>query len=182
MFQISSFKNTKLYYKILNISYFFEDLLKNKEKILDSFGINKGYIVLDYGCGTGRHLKYSSKLVGTTGKVYALDINEASIEFVKKLVNRESLKNITSILLKDSLQSINNDSVDIIYALDIFHQVKNPNKFFKDLHRMIKKNGMLYLADGHQPRKITKQKIGQSNLWYIEEEYEDYIKCKPRKI
>lgn len=37
----------------------------------------------------------------------------------------------------------------------MFHQVRNLNKFFKDLHKMIKKNGRLYLEDGHQPRKIN---------------------------
>ena len=44
----------------------------------------------------------------------------------------------------------------------------------------MKRNGILVIDDGHQPRSVTKQKIFDSGLWDIFEETSDHLKCRVR--
>ena len=74
---------------------------------------------------------------------------------------------------------LNDNTADIIYALDMFHMIKNPALFLKELNRLIKKDGFLIIEDGHQLRSKTKKKIESSGVWSIVEETKDYLKCTP---
>jgi len=76
--------------------------------------------------------------------------------------------------------NIPSHSVDIIYALDMFHMVKDPREFLKELRRLSRPDGTLYLEDGHQPRAATMKKILTSGCWEITETTKRFIKCKPK--
>ena len=148
---------------------------------LEEFGIKKGDIVVDYGCGPGRYVKKASELVGKEGLVYAADIHSLAIEKVKKLIRRNQLTNVEPVLINGYDSGLDDNSADVIYALDMFHHVARPEKFFSELSRIIKQNGTLFLEDGHQSRKDTLKKLERSNLWSLEKEKNSYIICRPNK-
>ena len=62
----------------------------------------------------------------------------------------------------------------------MFHMVKDTGAFLKELHRLTKPDGTLYLEDGHQPRAKTKQKVLNSGCWEITEETKTFVKCNPK--
>ncbi|MDP1623201.1 MAG: methyltransferase domain-containing protein [Bacteroidales bacterium] len=70
-------------------------------------------------------------------------------------------------------------TADLIYALDMFHMVKDTNAFLKELCRITKPAGLLILEDGHQPRASAKEKVNNSGCWEIVAETKAYMKCKP---
>jgi len=47
---------------------------KNAYEFLAEVSVNKGQSVLDFGCGSGTYTIPAAKLVGESGRVYALDI------------------------------------------------------------------------------------------------------------
>ena len=61
----------------------------------------------------------------------------------------------------------------MVCAIDMFFIIKNPTEFLTELKRIIKRNGILVIDDGHQPRSLTKQKILDSGQWDIFEETPD---------
>jgi len=69
---------------------------------------------------------------------------------------------------------------DVVCAIDMFFTIKKPSEFLAELKRIIKKDGILIIDDGHQPRSVTKNKIADSGLWEILEETKDHLKCKVR--
>jgi ubiquinone/menaquinone biosynthesis C-methylase UbiE len=144
------------------------------------FGIGAGMTVVDYGCGPGRYTINFAGLVGETGKVYALDIHELAIETVKKRMAKRNLRNVQPILIKGYNSTLPNETADVVCAIDMFFIIKNPTEFLAELKRIIKRNGILVIDDGHQPRSLTRQKILDSGLWDIFEETPDHLKCKPR--
>jgi len=145
------------------------DLLHSPEQKLDDFNIRVGETIVDYGCGPGRYLKKASELVGNSGKIYAADIHPSALHHVKNKIKRQDLKNVFPILIENDQSEIPEKSVDKIYALDMFHHVRDAKSFFLDLYRMIKPTGKLYLEDGHQLRATSLAKIRQSGCWKIEE-------------
>src|SRR6056297_441454 len=125
--------------------------------------------------------KKSSNLVGENGKVYAVDIHELAIEYVKTEINQNNLQNVHPILVQNNDISIDDNIADVIYALDMFHHISKPKIFFQKLSRIIKKDGILYIEDGHQSREDSINKIEQSSLWKIGEQKQNYLICKAIK-
>ena len=166
-------------FRMMVWTYKIRDLFSPAGEILEEFNINKGDTVVDYGCGPGRYLEKASNLVGNNGKVYAVDIHKLAIEYVKAEINEKNLQNVRTILVQNNGISIDDNIADVIYALDMFHHISNPKIFFQKLSKIIKKDGILYIEDGHQSREDSINKIKQSSLWKIEEQKQNYLICKP---
>jgi len=166
-------------FRMMSFMFDLRDIFCPVDKRLDSFGIREGFTVIDYGCGTGSYLKKVSQLVGEKGKVYAADIHKLALEAVKKKIKKYNLKNIEPVLVDGYSCNINDHTVDMIYALDMFHMIKQPTPFLKELHRLLKKDGFLIIDDGHQPHNEAKMKIGNPWLWNIAEDSKQHFKCTP---
>jgi len=172
-------KMPNISFRIMAFMFKVRDYFFQVDKKLDSFGIKKGSTIMDYGCGTGSYLKRASELVGEKGKVYAGDIHKLAIKSSKEKIKKYNLKNVKVVLIKEYFCDIKSHTIDLIYALDMFHMIKEPAPFLKELHRLLKKQGFLIIEDGHQPRETTRRKIKDSKLWKIVEESKEHLKCKP---
>ena len=168
-------------FKMMAFMFNIGDLIRSPDQRLKPFNLRKGQTVIDYGSGTGRHLKQASEMVGENGSVYAVDIHELAIESARRRVEKFNLKNVKPLLTDGKTVNIPSNTADIIYCLDMFHMVKDTNGFLKELNRMIKPGGVLYLEDGHQPRKLAKEKVNSSGCWENFVENKSFISCKPVK-
>ncbi len=63
----------------------------------------------------------------------------------------------------------------------MFHMVANPDAFLKELNRISRPDGILYIDNGHQKRAEARTKINASGAWEIIEENSHYMKCRPIK-
>ena len=63
--------------------------------------------------------------------------------------------------------------------LDMFHMVRNTFIFLQELKRISKRDGILIIEDGHQPRALAREKVNNSGCWVIISETKAYMKCKP---
>jgi ubiquinone/menaquinone biosynthesis C-methylase UbiE len=156
------------------------DLFKSPDNKLRPFNIQNGQTVIDYGCGTGRYLPQASGLVGENGIIYAVDIHELAIKSAFHQIEKHELKNVKPVLTDGKSVKVPAHCADIIYALDMFHMVKDTDSFLQELKRLIKPDGNLYLEDGHQPRPLTREKIINSGCWDIEDATKSFLKCKPK--
>lgn len=166
-------------FRIMAFMFNVADLVKFRDKKLDPFNLQKGQIVVDYGSGTGRYIPQASGLVGDEGLVYAVDIHELAVKSAFCTIKKHYLNNVRPVLTDGKTVNIPSQTADIIYALDMFHMVKNTQPFLQELNRIIKSSGTLYLEDGHQPRSLTKEKVLNSECWVILEETRTFIKCSP---
>lgn len=154
------------------------DLVSPINEECDKFGIKMGDVVIDYGCGSGGYTKKISELIGDNGKVYAVDIYELAIEAVRKKINKYQLNNVELILTKN-IKTIDDNVADKIIAIDMFHMVHDPNAFLIELHRLIKKDGILFITMHHMNPNDARGKIRNSNLWRIVSESDNCLECLP---
>jgi ubiquinone/menaquinone biosynthesis C-methylase UbiE len=166
-------------FRMMSFMFNITDVVKSPNRRLDAFGIQKGQSVVDWGCGTGRYLKQASELVGDKGTVYAVDIHQLAIEAAANVAQKYNLKNVHPVLTDGKSVNISPHTADLVYALDMFHMVKDTDTFLKELCRITKPDGVLILEDGHQPRALAKEKVGNSGCWEVVAETKAYIKCKP---
>jgi ubiquinone/menaquinone biosynthesis C-methylase UbiE len=124
------------------------DYRNPRTNILKEVRIKQGFQVLDFGCGPGGYVLPASKLVGEAGKVYALDVTPLAIKMVKKVVEKNSLKNVKT-LLSDCATGLPNESLDIVILYDVLHKIRNKETVLKELRRMLKQDGVLSFSDHH---------------------------------
>jgi ubiquinone/menaquinone biosynthesis C-methylase UbiE len=172
-------KMSNFSFKMMSLIFKISDFIKPKYNYVEHFGIKKGQTVIDYGCGPGRYVFKASDKVSSTGIIYAVDIHEMAITSVENIIVKEGLNNVIPVLAKGYSVAIPDHAADLIYALDMFHMVADPDSFLKELHRLSKKDGQLILESGHQSKSLARKKIEITGIWTIIEENSHFFKCKP---
>ena len=116
--------------------------------------VEEGQSFLDYGCGTGDFTIPAARIVGMRGKVYALDCFSRQLKIVEKKVKKEGLSNIETIL-SDNKTGLADECIDIIWMCDVFHEVKQKRAVVEELHRVLKREGVLAIYDGMKDRVLS---------------------------
>ncbi len=124
----------------------FRKLLQDPYKILQTY-IKKGDTVLDIGPGIGYFTIPLAKMVGDSGRVIAVDIQEEMLAAIKKRAKR------SGVLPRINLQLASSDSLgvkikaDFILAFWMVHEVPGKARFFAQLHSLLKKDGKFLMVE-----------------------------------
>ena len=135
-------------FQFMSCGYKFRDFFLPRLDILKEVGIKPGFHVLDYGCGPGSYITPLAELVGESGKVYALDIHPLAIRKVQDITLKKRLMNVETIL-SDCQTGLPDNSLDAVLLYDAFHHLSDPDVVLKELHRVLKPDGILSLSDHH---------------------------------
>ncbi len=159
---------TKTSLDFLAVRYFLgiRDLLIPREKVLSEVDIKPGYSILDYGCGPGSYSIVAARLVGSKGKVYAADIHPMALANVMKRAERLGLTNIETINT-DCKTGLKDQSVDVVFLYDVFHDFKEPRKILQEIHRVLKPKGTLTFSDHHLKEREIVSGVEGSKLFKL---------------
>jgi ubiquinone/menaquinone biosynthesis C-methylase UbiE len=135
-------------FKFMSVGYKFRDFFSPRLNILKEVGIKLGFHVLDFGCGPGSYIIPLVKLVGESGKIYALDIHPLAIQKVKDIALKKRLTNVETIL-SDCQTGLPDNCLDAVLLYDAFHHLSDPDAVLKELHRVLKPDGILSFGDHH---------------------------------
>ena len=116
--------------------------------------VKEGQTFLDYGSGTGCFIIPAARIVGTKGKVYGLDCFPRQLEIVKEKARKAGLTNIETIL-SDNRTGLPDECIDIVWMCDVFHEVKQRRAVLEELHRVLKREGILAIYDGMRDRVLS---------------------------
>jgi ubiquinone/menaquinone biosynthesis C-methylase UbiE len=161
--------NKDLHFKLMSFEYKIRDFFNPPVKILKELGIKPGYYVLDFGCGPGSFSFSSSGLVGSNGKIYALDINPLAIDRVKKIAAKKGFNNIETIL-SDCKTNLSDNSIDVILLFDIYHELDSKVQVLEELDRVLKPEGILSVSDHHLTGEKIISEIMEKNLFKLYKE------------
>jgi len=135
------------------------DVFLNKELIIKALNLKKGETVADIGAGTGAFLKLLHDKVGPSGKVYAVDISEEFVAYMKK--RHVDLTNLTVIKGATTTTKLPANSIDVAFICNTYHHFGDYSEMLKDIKKILKKNGRLYI--------IEYEKIpGKSRKWIMD--------------
>jgi len=116
--------------------------------------VKEGQTFLDYGCGTGSFTIPAARIVSTSGKVYALDYFPRQLEIVNEKAKKEGLANIETIL-SDSKTGLEDECIDVIWVCDVLHELKERRAVLEELHRVLRRDGVLAIHDGMGERVLS---------------------------
>jgi len=139
---------SNLDFRLMSLTMKFRDFVRPRMNILEEVEIKEGFHVLDYGCGPGSYIIPVARLVGESGKVYALDVHPLAIRSVQSLASKNRLDNIQTIL--SSCQTgLPAESIDIVLLYDLLHDLSEVKSVLTELYRVLKNNGVLSVTDHH---------------------------------
>jgi ubiquinone/menaquinone biosynthesis C-methylase UbiE len=121
-------------------------LLHNPEKILGPY-IEPGFFTVDMGCGMGHFSLGMARLVGQSGRVFAVDLQEKMLDRVKSRAGRAGLDTIIE-TRKCSRDSINvSEPVDFILACWMAHEVRDRAGMFKQFFQIARPGASLLVVE-----------------------------------
>lgn len=111
--------------------------------------IKSGDTVLDLGCGPGFFTVEMAKMVGSTGKVIAVDLQEKMLRRLEKKVSGSALNNRVKLHLchADSLGLDLAVKADFILAYYMVHETPDPRVFLSQVKELLNESGKFLIVE-----------------------------------
>jgi len=158
-----------------------EEWLKEKgEKIFKKIGIKKGYVILDFGCGSGNYTIPAAKVVGKEGKVYALDKDETDLNKLMERAKSVGLENVERIKTSGGLMiPLKDNSVDVVLLYDVLHvyyfSQSEREQLLKEVYRVLKPHSLLSVYPKHMGLDEIKKEIEDANFYFESKYFETLV-------
>lgn len=132
------------------------EIFGSRKKHIRKTGIKEGDTVLEVGCGTGFFTVEISKLVGPTGRVYAVDVQPQMIKKIERRIKSQQLTNVVPILTGSTKIPLDANSVDVIYAANVFEEIEIEGlteATLTELDRLCRRGGFIFIHDHKLSRR-----------------------------
>jgi ubiquinone/menaquinone biosynthesis C-methylase UbiE len=106
-----------------------------------------GSIVADIGAGDGSYSFLAAEKVGTSGRVYATEIDKEKLKSIRAQVVKRKLDNVTVVEGAAGDTNLPTDCCDSIFLRHVYHRVTEPQQFDKNLVRSLKPGALLAVID-----------------------------------
>ncbi len=120
--------------------------LQNPRIILEPY-INEGMTALDLGCGPGFFTLDMARLVGRSGRVIAVDLQQGMLAKVREKIRRSELEDrITLHQCSESAIGIS-DQIDFALAFYMVHEIPDKESFFSEIATILKPGGRMLIVE-----------------------------------
>jgi ubiquinone/menaquinone biosynthesis C-methylase UbiE len=106
-----------------------------------------GTIAADIGAGDGKYTFAAAEHVGTSGKVYATEIDAKKLAELKAEVAKRKLQNVLVVESKEADTNLPTACCDAIFLRHVYHHLTKPTEFDANLVRSLKPGGRLAIID-----------------------------------
>jgi len=132
------------------LAYTFDNPLRRifhkPEKIFTPY-LHEGTTAIDIGCGIGYFSIGMAKIVGKTGKIISVDIQQKMPNILMQRAKKAGVaKHITTFLCDENNIGIN-EKVDFALTFWMAHETPDEFNFLKQVHSILNKSGRLLLVE-----------------------------------
>ena len=112
--------------------------------------LREGVRVADFGAGSGHYVNVLAKVVGESGRVYAIDIQKDLLRRIKNLSSNEHAGNIEVIwgdIEESGGSKLAEESMDAVVISNLLFQVEHRRAVVDEAKRVLKRGGKVLLVD-----------------------------------
>jgi tocopherol O-methyltransferase len=140
-----------------------EAILYQNEWMANKVGIANGLHILDAGCGIGGSSINLAQLYNCS--VTGISISPKQVTAATQNAVKAGVSDRVQFFERDFIDTkFNNESFDIVWAIESVCHAQIKNDFFKEAFRVLKKGGKLIIADYFQTKNTLTEK--ENNLLY----------------
>ena len=136
------------------------EVYDRRHDIVTALQLKPGMTVADIGAGTGFYTHLFAKQVGSTGKVYAVDISGNFIQNILPAAKAQGLNNVEGIVSNQQTTNLPPGSVDLAFVCDTYHHFEYPQTMLASIHQALRPSGQLIIID-------FRKKHGVSSGWVM---------------
>ena len=121
----------------------------NPQNVVAQMGLTVGQTVADFGSGSGYFAIGAAKMVGNTGKVLAVDVQQSKLTAVSSIASQQGFKNIQLVQedLDSPVKNIPEGSCDAVIMASVLHEVKNREQLLKNAYKVLKTGGLILAVE-----------------------------------
>lgn len=123
------------------------EVFDHRDAILDALGLREGMAVADVGAGTGLFTLAMAAAVGSTGKVYAVDVQSYFLDHIGQEARAAKLDNVVLVRADQGSAKLPEGSVDLVLMVDSYHHVEQPASYLASLFTALRPGGRLVVVD-----------------------------------
>lgn len=135
-------------------------------------GLREGMKVADLGSGSGHYALAAGNIVGKSGRVYAIDVQEDVLKHVRDKAVQKGLTNIETVwgnFEKPGGTKLKDDSVDAVILSNVLFQLEEREGAIAELKRILAAGGKLLLVDwagaygglGPAPEHVVSEQVAE---------------------
>jgi len=120
---------------------------EHTDTLLEELKIPKGAVVADIGAGTGYFSRRLAKQTGSTGKVFAVDIQPEMLTLLTNRAREAGITNIVPILGTTTDPMLPAGKVDLVLMVDVYHEFDFPFEMMLGICRSLKPEGRVVFVE-----------------------------------
>lgn len=113
---------------------------------IQNMNLKAGEVVADIGAGTGYFTFKIAPLI-PAGKIYAEDVQDEMIDFLKNRKTALGLKNVEIIKGTDQSPNLPDNALDLAFMVDVYHELEYPHEMLQAIEKSLKPAGKLLLIE-----------------------------------
>ena len=117
------------------------------QRIFELAEIEDGHHVADIGCHEGYLSVHLSEAVGTTGKVYAVDVRSDRLNLLRNHLDTRNITNVKVILGDYDDPNLPEGSLDVVMIVDTYHEMSSYRQILKRVYKALKPGGKLVILE-----------------------------------
>jgi ubiquinone/menaquinone biosynthesis C-methylase UbiE len=117
------------------------------ERLLGAIGLSAGDRMADIGCGPGFYAVAAAHLVGSTGRVFALDLQPEMVDRVRERAAADQLDNLEPRLCEESRLPLPDGATDKALVANVLHECLDRVAFLREVRRILVPGGQLAVVE-----------------------------------
>jgi precorrin-6B methylase 2 len=113
---------------------------------MNAVGVKEGMTIGDIGAGWGRYTIPLAYRVGSSGKVFAVEINPDRLDFIRYRCQRNNIQNVVTILGKRDDPLFPEEPLDMVFLVDVYSAMNPFTPILSKIKRKLKPGGQIVMV------------------------------------
>jgi ubiquinone/menaquinone biosynthesis C-methylase UbiE len=120
------------------------------DRLVRALALRPGQRVAEIGAGSGYFVRRLARVVGSRGRVYAVDAESRMLAVLAEELRRRRLGNVTPVLGLDGDPLLPERSLDLILVVNTYHHFAGGPRYLRRLRRLLRLGGRIVNVDFHR--------------------------------
>ena len=147
------------------------DQWERPAEVLDKLHVQAGSAVADVGAGEGYFTVKMAERAGTSGKVYAVDVDPSAVTNLRKMAQERGLKQVEVIEGKPDDPRLPEGKLDAILVVNAYHEFRRHDAMLAAFRKALKPGGLVGIIDKAAERDPSQPRESYERQHHLPESF-----------